>query len=110
MDKIQTCVHGLVDLVMEIVVNAEALEMINVGHHLSLVLMVLMQHCLNTLEALLEVKIVGERLGLPSRACHRARAEELTAEAASAFSGQPKERWLGGGGEDMGRHQVLSLF
>ena len=58
----------------------------------------------------LEVKIVGERLGLPSRACHRARAEELTAEAASAFSGQPKERWLGGGGEDMGRHQVLSLF
>jgi hypothetical protein len=53
MDKIQACVHGLVDLVLEIMVNAEALEVINVGHHVSLVLMVLMQHCLNTLQALL---------------------------------------------------------
>jgi hypothetical protein len=53
MDKIQACGHGLVDLVLEIVVDAEALEVINVGHHLSLVLLVLMQHCLNTVDALL---------------------------------------------------------
>jgi hypothetical protein len=55
----------------------------------------------------LEVKIVGEHMRLPSRACHQARTEEL-AVAASAISGQPKELWLGGEGEDMRRHQVLS--
>jgi len=56
-DEIHASTHGALDLFLKVVVDAEALEVIDGDHHLPVVLLTLMENLLYFRQALLQVYV-----------------------------------------------------
>jgi hypothetical protein len=82
--------HGGLDLFLEVVVDAEALEVVDGGHHLPAALPALLQNLLHVRQALLKVKVSAQQQRFGSH--QRGADDDGTAAAAVPSPAVPGRR------------------